>query len=685
MLRLSNVLVLAAVTLLAGCWGKQPAPRSAASVRSALGESGQLLDSIKTSLRTLPDSISLELAPPEVLLDARRSTNGEEIQSVILPLEGATNQEAKLLVVTSDNAGLERAGVRAGDLVKFYGKVDEETAQAIGVESVSAIDLLVGQRLDGVKLGDQPHEALVLADGLRRPELTPRRTEIWRTTDERMREIDTALAKYVRTGEPALAWQPTGDSGSLRLVIERLNQWIRPRPIDSDWRPAKLIDTLPGTLRDDPDMTPFLSASALGSPEFLPHEGQLMQEAIWLRGIANWASGDSLNPLERATALFGWTTRNVAITADLRTYAYRPWDALVFARGTAVHRAWVFCGLCRYLGLNAYVIEAPMKDADPYLLCGVLHEDALFLFDPTVGLPLPGADGEGIATMAAAVQDDALLRAWDLNDSPYPLTAEQLAKATLGVVADPFALTRRAAVLDENLIGEDRLLLASDPDAIAQRLRDVTGLESANVVLWAAPAETTRRKLTLASPARGAAVADILPFTWRPRLWKARVLHFRGTLDDDDEKKRRDPLYDPVNDHRTAAALYSDPGVRPPEARLRTVAEEKARNYRYAKQQATYMLGLLSFDAGNFAAADNWLGSDALSGDVAKRLADGIRFNRAMTAIELGDIEAAIELLEQDQSPGRRGSQLRANLLRKKTKEVRKEQEASDAAPESKP
>ncbi|QDU87847.1 hypothetical protein Pla175_12140 [Pirellulimonas nuda] len=658
-------LVLGCVAV-GGCGGdRQPAKRRAAAVRSALGESGQLLDNIKSSLRSLPEVISLEIAPPEVLLDARKSANGEEIQSIILPLEGSTKSEAKLLVVVSDNAGLQRAGVQAGDLVKFYGKVDEETAQAIGVESVSAIDMLVGQRLDGVKLGDEPHEALILVDGLRRPELTPRRTEIWRTTDDRMREIDAALAKYVRTGEPALAWQPTGDAQALDLVIERLNQWIRPRPKDASWRPAGLLATLPPGLRDDPLLAPYLSDAALASSEFLAYEGRVLQEEIWLRGISGWAHGPSLEPLKRAAALLDWTARNIAITGDLRTYAYRPWDALVFSRGAALHRAWVFCGLCRHLGLEACVIEAPTEDGEPYLLCAVLHDGGLYLFDPVVGLPLPGPDGEPIATWEAVASDDALLRAWDLEGSPYPLSSERLAEATFCVVADPFALTRRAAVLDGSLTGDDRLLLSVDADAVAERLRRAGGVGADQAVaLWSAPAEAIRRKLTLSGPARGAAVADILPFTWRPKLWKARVLHFRGALDDDEQKKLSDPLYDPINDHRAAAALYSDPAVRPAESRLRSVAAEKARIYRYAKQQATYLLGLLSFDTGNLTAASNWFDSDALSGDVAARMADGIGFNRALTAAQLGDLDRAIELLEQDESPGRRGALIRAARLR---------------------
>ena len=69
-----------------------------------------------------------------------------------------------------------------------------------------------------------------------------------------------------------------------------------------------------------------------------------IQEAIWLRDISRWAHGDGFDDVSRATALFDWTVRNIQLEADEDSMPRRPWQTLLFGRGTAEQRAWVFAG-----------------------------------------------------------------------------------------------------------------------------------------------------------------------------------------------------------------------------------------------------------------------------------------------------------------------------------------------------
>lgn len=639
-------------------------PRSSQSI-AGRRDTGGLFESIKTQLRNLPGEVQMDLFPPQVLLDSRSSANGEEVQSIVVPVD-SNAPDCRLVIITSDNARLGELGVTSGDIVKYYNQVDEETLDAIGVEKVTAIDLEVGQALGGVKFGDQPHEALMLSRGLEKPELTPRRTEIWRIADDKMQTIDSALGRYVKTGEPRLAWTPTGEQQGVDLLAERLNQWLRPQSKPDAWTVTELTTSWPEELRSAEDTKPYLADNTLESGEFSHYDVRVLQETTWLRGVSQWARGESLDPIDQATELFDWTVRNLILVDDLRTFAYRPWDALAMGQGEVAHRAWVFCGLCRQLGVDSCVLEVPTDSKTPYLLCGVLHEGELWLYDPVVGLPLPGGTKGRPATLSETLKSGEALRGWDLDgETPYPVTSEALGKATLALVADPLELSFRAQALERGLTGIDQLRLHYDVDAAASRIRKAAGVgEKQQVTLWSTPPTILQRKLRLARPARGAAVEEALMYCWRPALWKARLLHLRGVLDADEEKIREDPLYDPINDHRAALGLYANPNVRPSETVLREITGSKAAIYRQAKIAATYFLGLLSYDEGNLEAAKNWFENETFQADAAERYRSGVQFNLARVYERLEQPERAAELLEQDRSPGRLGSLLRAKALR---------------------
>ena len=87
-----------------------------------------------------------------------------------------------------------------------------------------------------------------------------------------------------------------------------------------------------------------------------------------------------------------------------------PWEILLFGRGTAMERAWVFILLCRQQGIDAALLALPetasslspaveraqekaaatTSPARLRLWCvGVLVEGKTCLFDPNLGLPIP--------------------------------------------------------------------------------------------------------------------------------------------------------------------------------------------------------------------------------------------------------------------------------------------------------
>ncbi|MEX2092010.1 MAG: hypothetical protein WD971_05000, partial [Pirellulales bacterium] len=288
----------------------------------------------------------------------------------------------------------------------------------------------------------------------------------------------------------------------------------------------------------------------------------------------------------------------------------------------------------------------------------------LYLLDTRLGLPIPGKDGRGVATLAELQTDPALLRQLDLDHSPYPVTADDLQHVTAEIVADPFDLSRRAAAIESKLSGDDRLALTVSPTALAEKLKAVPGI--VGVALWDFPFRTLRDQLRIPIAARRQLAIEFEPFAWRPTLWKARVLQFQGHEKGDVDSPTAD-LDEVVNDHREAVGLYTSPQVRPADRVLKALGSEpKQKIYSAAKDAASYWVGLLLFDEGQLASAEDWLSDPRLVGAAGGKWAEGTRYNLARTYEAQGKNAEAIKLYEADTSPQRDGNRLRARWLKNK-------------------
>jgi len=669
----SCLLVLAACLLpvLPGCWGEKPRENRSASAaqQRQISASSALIDFVTSQLNDLPSAIALELQPPVVVLDATTSLNRKDVLATLTPLPQTNLPLFNYLSVPEGNAGFERLAIKPGDTIKYYIEVDKGTKQRLeetgefdgGMVTLEAFDLKVAQVIS--------ENAIRIAGGLNRPIAEPHRIEIWRNLDDRMIEINDALGRYASRAEPPIGWEPTADASALGLIIERLNQWIRSRSPDKDWAPDAMLATLDPELANDKSLAKFLSPQALAANQFADHEGRWIQEAIWLRDISRWASGRRRDPLVRAANLFDWTVRNVTLSDDPRLQANRPWQALLYGRGTAAQRAWVFAALCEQLRLKVVVLELPIAAEQPWLWCGLLHEGKLWLFDPQLGLALPGAvqadEQPSVATLAEVQTNDDLLRKLDLESAPYPITASIAKQAAAYVVADGLSLSWRARLLQRQFTGDGKLTLSTRAQAIAEDAAKLDSVSEAK--LWPVPFELLRRRLNLGPKTRQAVAIQFRPYAWRPWLWKARVLHLRGMLETAEEAKRKatrrnDALYDAVNDHRTAGQLYMHRLVRPSDDQLAKISDEKRRIYQRAKTDATYWLGLLQYEQQSYRSAQQWLQRmQAMPG--ADRYTDALNYNQARVLEALGEYDQAAELLNASESLQRHGDRLRAKRL----------------------
>jgi hypothetical protein len=664
--------MFALVAVLAGC-DRPQAPTRGQSQQSAFRRADRgeaLLKAAATQLSDLPSDIDTDLRAPEVVLDSSQSGDekGEDVLAVCTVNPNVPEGTINYITVPARNGRFRNLGVKSGDILKYYVLEDEtvdEESRRSGFTRLVAMELTIAQVLDD--------NTLLIEGGLNQEVPIPARIEIWRYVDDRQKEINRQLHLYGERRLPPLGWEPSPDSNVLTQLIVWLNQWLRQSDPKSDWRVDPLLKSLPAELLADKLLKEHISEAALAAPDFKPHEGRLLQEAAWHRDISRWARGDSFSNVERAASLFDWTIRNVQLVDDSDARAHRPWQILLYGRGTAEQRAWVFALLCRQLGLDVVVLAlqppqsqgaAPAATVETkFWLTAFLDDDQLYLFDTRLGLAIPGPDGEGVATLKQVQEDDSLLRRLDLPEAAYPVTSEAAKRVAAYIVADPFDLTRRARHVEEKLTGDDRLALTVAPSAVAGKL---TKFQVADVRLWRLPFETLRDQLALGKSERWEEVFAFEPFAIRPVLWKARMRHFQGRrhVADEGSSANADEMLD---DHGEAAGLYT--AVRLSEREIeRAKSTDQKRVEIATKLAATYWLGVMSFDEGKYDVAAHWLSRPEIRAEDSP-LAAGADYNLARTLEAQGKFEEAAAVLDQDRSPQQHGNKLRAQRLRSRPNE----------------
>src|SRR5262249_14339331 len=147
-------------------------------------------------------------------------------------------------------------------------------------------------------------------------------------------------------------------------------------------------------------------------------------------------------------AAFAWAVRQVR----LREYegpTLPPQPVLRRGWGTAMERSLVFFAALRQLGLDGcfLALPRPSQDRPRYGACGVLipgkEKPEIHLFDPRLGLPLPGPKGQGTATLADVRTQPDVLKQLSADKQDYDVSPEQARAAEVHVVAPLSALAPR--------------------------------------------------------------------------------------------------------------------------------------------------------------------------------------------------------------------------------------------------
>jgi hypothetical protein len=192
-------------------------------------------------------------------------------------------------------------------------------------------------------------------------------------------------------------------------------------------------------------------------------DGHYLETALLFRDVAASFTRDgvltSAQALPRAQAAFAWAVRQVRLQegrdeADPLPVAY----VLRRGFGTPLERALVFLELLRQFEVPGCLVTVrePGASGFPLWTCGALVGRDIYLFDPRMGIPLPGPKGAGVATLADVQKEPDLLNQLSAGDADrYDVTAEQAGKARIYLALPLSALAPRMRYLERVLQDPD--------------------------------------------------------------------------------------------------------------------------------------------------------------------------------------------------------------------------------------
>jgi hypothetical protein len=409
--------------------------------------------------------------------------------------------------------------------------------------------------------------------------------------------------------------------------------------------------------------------------EFPAHESLSFQEAVWLRNVATWAGGEELDdPVKPAVALFDWVVKNVQLVRDTSSeeqnapirVLQKPWETLLFGRGTAMDRVWLFVLLARQMNMDAALLGLTGDDESSTTLArlwsvGVLIEGEIYLFEPVLGLPIPKPGSwelteKGLtvqpATLAEAAADETVLRQLDiLKEGDYSVSAEDLQRVVALVEAGPTYLSQRMQMVENRLTGDQKIVLTTAPTAQMERFKQCRHVVDAR--MWPLPYQTLWQEIRLGMNRLQWQQAMLTPFGMpeqTPFLWKARTYHFKGQF----------------TGKPSATEFYQSARLSNFDLATAELAPELDQLWRKMKVDASYWLGLLVAHTGNYRAAEDYLKTRVLLADPGGEWQDGASYNLARIYEAIDNIPLATALYAANtDSPDTHGNLIRARWLRK--------------------
>jgi hypothetical protein len=220
-------------------------------------------------------------------------------------------------------------------------------------------------------------------------------------------------------------------------------------------------------------------------------DARYLESCFLLRDAARaWDLPEKMSPLDRANFCFRWVVRQVALH-ETRDELLPPQFVLRRGSGNSGERAFVFLALLKQFNLDGCILALPGDGPIRPWLVGVLIEGKeqsdIYLFDPRLGLPVPGPDGKGIATLGQFKDPAKLLSGFKVADDAlkYDVEHGQVAAAEIRLLMPLSALSARMQFLEKEVLHDyDRITLAVRPQELIKKFE---ALKEGPVAVWNTP------------------------------------------------------------------------------------------------------------------------------------------------------------------------------------------------------
>jgi hypothetical protein len=516
--------------------------------------------------------------------------------------------------------------------------------------------------------------------------------------DAAVREINLQLNAFLSSS----------DSLADTITTADLQPWLELLPADLVGGPW--AEHLSQPLTDQRDCEFLLQARLFQDTArwvvSLPYRDPLF--AAWLDEQVEQLGTEAGGQLLEAAQLFDWTVRNVWASGEAAAIgtliedssrstaglpaqpppgaARLPWQTLLFGQGDAIERGRVFSQLAFQRSIPVvWLGKEPIQPGDPNRLwcLAVPIGDQLYLFDPRLGLPIPGPGGVGIATLAQAKRDSSVLRRARLpGQFDYAVTAADLDPLVAWLDVEPISLAKSMQRLEGQLIGDLRMRLAADPKLMAETVQAADA--KLQVRLWPLPWRAQQHNQWLREQLRE---TSVLSFNYQRQyamflstegksgsFGRARRLHLRGVAESSKLEEGAANMY---MQGRVAEELLTqlpfDPkvqmelGIRralgEDETNWRMRAEISQEALRQAKQSTSYFLAQLQFCEGNLGSARDWLEKRLLPVAGTERWHPASWYLLGRIAELNRDLAAAEDYYRRPGTPQEAGNRLRLRLL----------------------
>lgn len=266
-----------------------------------------------------------------------------------------------------------------------------------------------------------------------------------------------------------------GITASMDHAVSRLNDWY----LECGKRVDVAVKLKPETHKLLDGILSKSELENIKASNFSTRDVRHIRNALLMQQIAKFAPGLSDKELDKAVDIFYYIVRNIElIERPADSVSLPPFRILLFGRGTAEDRAWIFADVLRQLRIPAVILRPntgeAKKDAEaqPFLV-GVLLNERVYLFDTRLGLPIPAAGEKQAksplprrpATLAEFISTPSIAKELSVGDKPYPLSGDDLKEPLVQLVGHRSLWSERMKKLNYSQIGKEKPLLFDELDA----------------------------------------------------------------------------------------------------------------------------------------------------------------------------------------------------------------------------